>query len=353
MCEHPCVPRRVLLAGQSAIVQRRPQGLLLPPTRHNKEQLNAAALPAEEPTASHTSTNRQICLKPKGRSNKSQPTGSNPLRSLPLIQTRRWLAGFTLSLTITVQAALPSEKKNWVPFYTGRAGPGGETSTWTLTKGKKCWNIIRLVWSQCFVKTLVISVLQGLKMWFLDVVFSGFVAVCFLQWQAAPLQDASMELLCVCLTCQRSFWGLKPFLHHIKTVEMVAHSLPAHFMLSFFGVSLCQAPTTDCTHCLCFAEVHCICFYFVGSSIQMFMRKVAIPQCKYPRLQVLHSQLDSRKRAVLSEKCSVTNTMLYFCILAYNSCCIYVYVSVKGIFLLLAVHTKKHCVENIPSVGII
>lgn len=52
-----------------------------PPTRHNKEQLNAAALPAEEPTASHTSTNRQICLKPKGRSNKSQPTGSEPLRS--------------------------------------------------------------------------------------------------------------------------------------------------------------------------------------------------------------------------------------------------------------------------------
>lgn len=47
-----------------------------PPTRHNKEQLNAAALPAEEPTTSHTSTNRQICLKPKGRSNKSQPTGS-------------------------------------------------------------------------------------------------------------------------------------------------------------------------------------------------------------------------------------------------------------------------------------
>lgn len=53
-----------------------------PPTHHNKEQLNAAALPAEEPTASHTSTNRQICLKPKGRSNKSQPTESNPLQSL-------------------------------------------------------------------------------------------------------------------------------------------------------------------------------------------------------------------------------------------------------------------------------
>lgn len=52
-----------------------------PPTHHNKEQLNAAALPAEEPTASHTSTNRQICLKPKERSNKSQPTESNPLQS--------------------------------------------------------------------------------------------------------------------------------------------------------------------------------------------------------------------------------------------------------------------------------
>lgn len=74
---HVCINMRVL-AGQSAIVQRRPQSLLLPPTRHNKEQLNAAALPAEEPTASHTSTNRQICLKPKGRSNKSQPTKSNP-----------------------------------------------------------------------------------------------------------------------------------------------------------------------------------------------------------------------------------------------------------------------------------
>lgn len=73
------------------------------PPRHNKGQLNAAASPAEEPTASHTSTNRQICLKPKGeRGNKSQPTGSDPLpppppptlsppvAPLPLIQTRRW-----------------------------------------------------------------------------------------------------------------------------------------------------------------------------------------------------------------------------------------------------------------------
>lgn len=82
MCERPCASQWVcMLEGQSAIVQQQPQGLLLPPTRHNKEQLNAAALPAEEPTASHTSTNRQICLKPKGRSNKSQPTGSNPLQS--------------------------------------------------------------------------------------------------------------------------------------------------------------------------------------------------------------------------------------------------------------------------------
>lgn len=60
-----------------------------------------------------------------------------------------------------------------------------------------------------------------------------------------------MELLCVCLTCQGSFYGLKPFLHHIKTVEMEAHGVPAHFILSFFGVSLCWAPTTDCTYCLC------------------------------------------------------------------------------------------------------
>ena len=71
-----------VLASQCAIVQQQPQGLLPhPPTHHNKEQLNAAALPAEEPTASHTSTNRQICLKPKGRSNKSQPTESKPLPS--------------------------------------------------------------------------------------------------------------------------------------------------------------------------------------------------------------------------------------------------------------------------------
>lgn len=48
------------------------------PIDHNKEQLNAAALPAEEPTAGRTSTNRQICIKPRGRSNKRQPTGSDP-----------------------------------------------------------------------------------------------------------------------------------------------------------------------------------------------------------------------------------------------------------------------------------
>lgn len=59
-------------------------GPLLPPhTHHNKEQLNTAALPAEEPTASRTSTNRQICLKPKGRSNKSQPTECKPLPCRP------------------------------------------------------------------------------------------------------------------------------------------------------------------------------------------------------------------------------------------------------------------------------
>lgn len=83
VCVQVCAwVRACALKGHSAIVQRRPQGPLLPPpTRHNKEQLNAAALPAEEPTASHTSTNRQICLKPKGRSNKSQPTGSEPLLS--------------------------------------------------------------------------------------------------------------------------------------------------------------------------------------------------------------------------------------------------------------------------------
>lgn len=64
-----------------------------PHIHHNKEQLNAAALPAEEPTASRTSTNRQICLKPKGRSNKSQPTECKPLASRPTDSNQRtcWL----------------------------------------------------------------------------------------------------------------------------------------------------------------------------------------------------------------------------------------------------------------------
>lgn len=69
-----------------------------PPTRHNKEQLNAAALPAEEPTASHTSTNRQICLKPKGRSNKSQPTESEPLQSHSTDSNQR-LSGWLHTIT--------------------------------------------------------------------------------------------------------------------------------------------------------------------------------------------------------------------------------------------------------------
>lgn len=69
-----------------------------PPTRHNKEQLNAAALPAEEPTASHTSTNRQICLKPKGRSNKSQPTESNPLQS-PSADSNQKVTGWLHPIT--------------------------------------------------------------------------------------------------------------------------------------------------------------------------------------------------------------------------------------------------------------
>ncbi len=94
-CVSQCV---CVLAGQSAIVQQRPQGLLLPPTRHNKEQLNAAALPAEEPTASHTSTNRQICLKPKGRGNKSQPTESNPLQS-PSADSNQKVTGWLHPIT--------------------------------------------------------------------------------------------------------------------------------------------------------------------------------------------------------------------------------------------------------------
>ena len=74
------------------------------PINHNKEQLNAAALPAEEPTAGRTSTNRQICIKPKGRSNKSQPTGNDPQplkkkKTLLMIQTRRWLAAWLHPIT--------------------------------------------------------------------------------------------------------------------------------------------------------------------------------------------------------------------------------------------------------------
>lgn len=85
-----------------------------PPTRHNKEQLNAAALPAEEPTASHTSTNRQICLKPKGRSNKSQPTGSNPPSADSNQKVTGWLHPITQyrrSGRVTVRCAVLHEKK--------------------------------------------------------------------------------------------------------------------------------------------------------------------------------------------------------------------------------------------------
>lgn len=83
LCVHPCVSQCVCVCAGRPMrhCAAATTGPPSPPTRHNKEQLNAAALPAEEPTASHTSTNRQICLKPKGRSNKSQPTGSNPLQS--------------------------------------------------------------------------------------------------------------------------------------------------------------------------------------------------------------------------------------------------------------------------------
>lgn len=89
-----------------------------PPTHHNKEQLNAAALPAEEPTASHTSTNRQICLKPKGRGNKSQPTESNPLQS-PSADSKQKVTGWLHPIThyhhsgrITIRCAVLHAKPN-------------------------------------------------------------------------------------------------------------------------------------------------------------------------------------------------------------------------------------------------
>ena len=89
-----------------------------PPTCHNKEQLNTAALPAEEPTASHTSTNRQICLKPKGRSNKSQPTESSPLRS-PSADSNQKVTGWLHPIThyhssgrITITCAVLHVKPN-------------------------------------------------------------------------------------------------------------------------------------------------------------------------------------------------------------------------------------------------
>lgn len=89
-----------------------------PPTHHNKEQLNAAALPAEEPTASHTSTNRQICLKPKGRGNKSQPTESDPLRS-PSADSNQKVTGWLHPIShchrsgnISIKSAVLNAKRN-------------------------------------------------------------------------------------------------------------------------------------------------------------------------------------------------------------------------------------------------
>lgn len=80
---HVCAPLcACALAGEKNVKKKhycvaQTTGASFSPIHHNKEQLNAAALPAEEPTAGRTSTNRQICIKPKGRSNKGQPTGSD------------------------------------------------------------------------------------------------------------------------------------------------------------------------------------------------------------------------------------------------------------------------------------
>lgn len=118
MCEHTCVSQCVCMrAGRpKRHCAAATTGPPSPPTRHNKEQLNAAALPAEEPTASHTSTNRQICLKPKGRSNKSQPTGSNPLQS-PSADSNQKVTGWLHPIThyhrsgrITIRCAVLQAK---------------------------------------------------------------------------------------------------------------------------------------------------------------------------------------------------------------------------------------------------
>lgn len=139
-----------------------------PPTRHNKEQLNAAALPAEEPTASHTSTNRQICLKPKERSNKSQPTESNPLRSPSLWFKPEgdWLASPYHSLSqfrrhyhqIHAKLNPCNDLLHMVSAYR-LYRPGRWKSTRAASEE------LVMCWNEASFRTWLFFVLQGFKMW--------------------------------------------------------------------------------------------------------------------------------------------------------------------------------------------
>lgn len=74
MCSPVCVCIGQKKKKQKALLCSTNHKASFSPIHHNKEQLNAAALPAEEPTAGRTSTNRQICIKPRGRSN-NPPSG--------------------------------------------------------------------------------------------------------------------------------------------------------------------------------------------------------------------------------------------------------------------------------------
>lgn len=156
--------------------------------RHNKEQLNTAALPAEEPTTSHTSTNRQICLKPKGRSNKSQPTESNPLQS-PSADSNQKVTGWLHPIThyrrsghITIRCVC---KMQWC-FYT--------SAVWPWFKKSMLWEMRRLArnaWKRCeaivltlhdkasFSTSSVLSLYQrAVRMWRMSSNAELFLRVC-------------------------------------------------------------------------------------------------------------------------------------------------------------------------------
>lgn len=175
-----------------------------PPARHNKEQLNAAALPAEEPTASHTSTNRQICLKPKGRSNKSQPTESNPLQSLSTDSNQKVTGWLASPCTITVQAALQSD----VQFYMQNLTQAVMFYTWYVhmnyrSQGVKLHHAQRL----CSLTSAEYEYLHGFRQYpgwavrcersKVRCIVSFQVSVCFFQWRTLPPWGAYTELHCL------------------------------------------------------------------------------------------------------------------------------------------------------------